>query len=163
MSTFTSPPLSLPNGAPIVVRASPFIGTRWGPNYDVNTQSAVVKRAPTSMALPRVSETTPNSVTLVWDVVQRDNPNESYDVYQMSRGSTDWTKITKTRIKDRYIKVVGLEPGREYLFKVCAISVCGHTFSNVLRVNTHVKAIAPKLCGHCVRIDALADNCAVKF
>ena len=69
MSTFTQPPLSLPNGAAIKVRASPFIGTRWGPNYEVNTEQAIVKSAPTSMSLPRVTEKTDNSVTLVWDIV----------------------------------------------------------------------------------------------
>jgi hypothetical protein len=162
MSTFTSPPLSLPNGAPIHVRASPFIGTRWGPNYDVDTGNAVVKSAPTSMSLPRVQETTADSVTLVWDIVQRDNPNESYDVFQSSRGS-QWIKITPTSIKDRVIKVGGLEPNREYLFKICAKAVCGHVFSDVLRVTTAEKQLTPTLCGHCVRIDAISEGCAVKF
>jgi len=162
MSTFTSPPLSLPNGAPIHVRAAPFIGTRWGPNYDVDTGNAVVKSAPTSMSLPRVQETTYDSVTLVWDIVQRDNPNESYDVFQSSRGS-QWTKITTTSIKDRVIKVGNLEPNREYLFKICAKAVCGHVFSDVLRVTTTAKPVTPTLCGHCVRIDAISEGCAVKF
>lgn len=69
MSTFTAPPLSLPNGAPIKVRASPFISTRWGPNYDVDTGNAVVKSAPTSMPLPRAPDVAADSVTLVWDIV----------------------------------------------------------------------------------------------
>ena len=88
MSTFTQPPLSLPNGAAIKVRASPFIGTRWGPNYEVNTEQAIVKSAPTSMSLPRVTEKTDNSVTLVWDIVQRENPNESYDCFQSKVSSS---------------------------------------------------------------------------
>jgi hypothetical protein len=114
------------------------------------------------MPLPRVSETTADSVTLVWDIVQPDNANESYDIFQSSRGSS-WVKITPTSIKERAIKASGLEPDREYLFKVNTKTACTHVFSDVIRVTTAAKAVDPILCGHCVRIDATSDGCAVKL
>ena len=68
-----------------------------------------------------------------------------------------------TCAEDRVIKVGGLEANREYLFKICAKAVCGHVFSDVVRVTTAAKPVTPTLCGHCVRIDALSEGCAVKF
>ena len=97
MSAFTP---YLREGDLIKVKALPFIGLQWGPEFDVPMGKAKVMMVPPQwMELPRAKALSMDSVELEWDQILP--TEEVYDVYKSREGNHGWTRITPQSIPQR--------------------------------------------------------------
>jgi len=76
---------------------------------------------------PRAIETTEDSITLTWTKPRNDggSPIRGYVIEKRMKGEDVWTKASHQIIPDCSYRVINLQDGKEYEFRVAAINAAG--------------------------------------
>ncbi|ODM93780.1 Twitchin [Orchesella cincta] len=76
---------------------------------------------------PRAIETTEDSITLTWTKPRNDggSPIRGYVIEKRMKGEDVWTKASHLVVPDLSYRVINLQDGKEYEFRVAAINAAG--------------------------------------
>lgn len=76
---------------------------------------------------PRAVETTEDSITLTWTKPRNDggSPIRGYVIEKRMKGEDVWTKANHQLIPDLTYRVINLQDGKEYEFRVAALNAAG--------------------------------------
>ncbi|XP_071104533.1 twitchin-like isoform X3 [Haliotis cracherodii] len=102
-----------------------------GVSEPLETEEAILSKLPydppSAPSSPKSIGTTEDSITLSWNPPKRDGGAEilGYQVEKREKGDNKWTKANVSDIGDTEYTVKGLQEGKDYEFRVCAVNAAG--------------------------------------